>query len=428
MMVAGRRLRPGIVEAYVGREYLLSFAVSFAFFFVVFFVNQLLLMAEDILSKRAPLRDVLLLLVFATPSVIAMSVPFASLVGALMAAGRLAADSELLVFQASGIRTSRVFLPFVVMGAFLSVASFAVNDVFLPYGTLEFGKLYRKMLVSAPALELQPWSSRHYKDITVVTGDVSGSTVSDILIFDRTEQRQERVISARKAVIEARQESSEIVLKLSGVWTQTLKDGETGRFEYSSCDTMEYRIRLTEGNPLGGGIGPREMSSTDLGRSISSQASDWQGRYLIMLRDGERARVALAEAYNRGVATAAAWEGARAGLSPLLAGFEAKALARPERRNLDIYILEYWKKFSIPAGAMIFVVLSFPLGARSKRSGRSVGFGLGLLIAVIYWAMLIGGQTLGSRLGFSPFWSMWLPDAVVLAAGALTWLFARRQA
>lgn len=423
----GPRLRPGILEAYVGREYLLSFAVSFAFFFIVFFVNQLLLMAEDILSKRAPLREVLLLLLFATPSVIAMSVPFASLVGALMAAGRLASDSELLVFQASGVRTGRIFLPFVVLGGLLSLASFAVNDIFLPLGTLEFGKLYRKMLVSAPALELQPWSSRHYKDITVVTGAVFGSSVSDILIFDKTDQRQERVISAKSALIESRQDSSELILKLAGVWTQTLKDGETGRFEYSSCDTMEYRISLSEGGGFGSSIGPREMSSTDLGRSIEGQSRDWAERERVLRRDTERARVGLTRAYARGVAEAPAWEGASAGLGPLLASFDSKSRARPDRRNLDIYILEFWKKFSIPAGAAVFVVLSFPVGARARRSGRSVGFGLGLLFAVVYWALLIGGQTMGARLGFSPFWSMWLPDLVVLAAGLLAWGLARRR-
>jgi len=423
----GRRLRLGKLEVYVGREYLLSFAVSFAFFFIVFFVNQLLLMAEDILSKRAPVKDVLLLLLFATPSVIAMSVPFASLVGALMAVGRLAADSELLVFQASGIRTARIFLPFVVLGIALSVASFAVNDIFLPLGTLEFGKLYRKMLVSAPALELQPWSSRHYKDITVVTGDVSGSTVSDILIFDKSEQRQERVISAKMAVIESGQNSSELVLKLHDVWTQTLKDDEKERFEYSSCDTMEYRITLNDGDALVSGIGPREMSSTDLGRSIAAQSTDWRSKDLLMLRDAETARWSLSEKYSRGIASSLAWEGATSGIPGLLSTFETKFAARPERRNLDIYVLEFWKKFSIPAGAAFFVILSFPIGARARRSGRSVGFGLGLLIAVLYWALLIGGQTLGSRLGFSPFWSMWLPDVVVLASGVLAWFFARRR-
>ena len=93
-------------------EFLFGFVVCFFFFFAVFFVNQILLMAEDILSKRAPLKDVILLLIYAMPSVIAMSFPFASLVGALMAAGRLSSDNEMLAAMAAGIAPRRIFVPF----------------------------------------------------------------------------------------------------------------------------------------------------------------------------------------------------------------------------------------------------------------------------------------------------------------------------
>jgi lipopolysaccharide export system permease protein len=51
-----------------------------------------------------------------------------------------------------------------------------------------------------------------------------------------------------------------------------------------------------------------------------------------------------------------------------------------------------------------------------------MGFGIGILIAVVYWALLIGGDALGRRLGWSPFWSMWLPNALVLAFGVALWM------
>jgi lipopolysaccharide export LptBFGC system permease protein LptF len=91
--------------------------------------------------------------------------------------------------------------------------------------------------------------------------------------------------------------------------------------------------------------------------------------------------------------------------------------SKPVRdRSLDIYRLEYHKKFSIPAGALCFVFLAFPLGARARKSGRAVGFGIGLIVAVGYWALLIGGQTMGLRAGFDPLLAMWAPNVLVLAA------------
>ena len=81
---------------YVGREFIFSFVVAFLFFFFIFFMNNILILAEEVLAKKVPLGDVLLLVVYMLPSVVSISFPFASLVGALMAVGRISSDNELL--------------------------------------------------------------------------------------------------------------------------------------------------------------------------------------------------------------------------------------------------------------------------------------------------------------------------------------------
>ena len=61
--------------SYVGREYLLSFTVAFLFFFFLFFLNQILVMAEEIFSKKVAFWDVLRLILYSLPVVIAFSFP-----------------------------------------------------------------------------------------------------------------------------------------------------------------------------------------------------------------------------------------------------------------------------------------------------------------------------------------------------------------
>jgi lipopolysaccharide export system permease protein len=96
-------------------------------------------------------------------------------------------------------------------------------------------------------------------------------------------------------------------------------------------------------------------------------------------------------------------------------------------RSLLIYRLEYYKKFSIPFGALSFVFLAVSLGLLAKKSGQTVGFIFGLLIAVMYWALLLGGQTMGMRLGYSPFWSMWVPNVLAITVGVIMGLFRIRR-
>jgi lipopolysaccharide export system permease protein len=415
------RSRYGVISRYVAREFFFGAIVCFFFFFSVFFVNQILLMAEDILSKKAPFKDVMLLLLYSLPSVIAMSFPFASLVGALMAAGRLSSDSEMLAIMAAGIPPRRVFVPFLALGLCFAVVSFAMNDYYLPRGSIEFGKLSRKLVATTPALELKPWSSRRYKKVTVVTGEMEGGTIKGLLIFDRTEEGSERVISAGKASLSVDEKHEDVVLSLDDVWQQTTKKDEKNRFEWARAANMEYRISTREQGSMGSSLGPRDMPSVDLARVIAEKSSALGVQRSKRDEDLSSARAALVRAYDSELAGSSAWANSAERLGPALDAVRNFGTSQPNDRTLQVYRLEYFKKFSIPSGAFFFVILAFPLGLLAKRSGKAMGFGVGILIAVVYWSFLIGGDALGRKLGWSPFWSMWMPNSLVLAFGIALW-------
>ena len=91
------------IARYVLAEFLFSFLVSFLFFFFIFFINQLLVMAEEIFSKKVPFWDVLLFVLYSLPAILALSFPFGALLGALMAVGRFSSDNELLAMRACGL-------------------------------------------------------------------------------------------------------------------------------------------------------------------------------------------------------------------------------------------------------------------------------------------------------------------------------------
>jgi len=52
---------------------------------------------------------------------------------------------------------------------------------------------------------------------------------------------------------------------------------------------------------------------------------------------------------------------------------------------------------------------------------------LGIIICVIYWAMMILGQTFSVRNGMNGIISMWLPDALVFAAGLAAYAGLKRK-
>ncbi len=98
---------------------------------------------------------------------------------------------------------------------------------------------------------------------------------------------------------------------------------------------------------------------------------------------------------------------------------QQKRLQNEDPRLLNIYQMELHKKFSIPFGAFFFVLLAFAISSAGKVHNQSGGFILGLHIAVGYWALFMGGQTLALRLDWNGSLAMWFPNIMLLAAAIL---------
>ncbi|TFG65018.1 MAG: YjgP/YjgQ family permease [Spirochaetales bacterium] len=407
---------------YVAKEFTLSFAVSFSFFFFIFFVNQLPLLAEDILSKHVPFSDVLLLIVYSLPLILSLSIPFGALVGALMAVGRFSSDNEVLAFRACGVPDRKLFLPLLILGIAFSLVSFVLNDYFLPRGTLNLGKLYRNLIYRNPEIELESYSIKRYQNSIIVTGNVKGNTINRLLIFDKTPEQYDRIITASYAsLVENKEQEGVISLKLENVFSHTLDPKKRNQFEYLVSGGMLYNILLKDivfsiRNP-----GPSEMTSYDVYLAIQKKQKDLNSQIQKNReRIGTLSRNLSAE--YRGLTDTL--ELKHYSLDSFLAGIKktyGEIRAAKEKkitdRSLDMYKLEFYKKFAVPFSCFFFIIFAYPVGLFTRRSGRSVGFGIGVLVATFYWGMLFAGQTMGIRLSFPAFPSMWIPNAVILLLG-----------
>ncbi|GHU51259.1 membrane protein [Spirochaetia bacterium] len=422
--IESRRSISGTIFRAVIRETLFSFLVAFLFFFFIFFVNQLLLMAQEILAKRVPVIQVALLVLYSLPSIVAMAAPFASLVGTLMTIGRMTSDNEVLVLLSSGLSYRNILIPAFIVGLFISTVSFIANDVLLPAGTVEFSKLYRRILISTPALELEANSVKRFKETVIVTGAVDGTSIDNVLILDRTGAGERRIIMAANAELQDSGREG-LSLSLSGAFVQSSKEIARQDYDYASSESLRYWVPQEDMMQAVSSIGPREMSSMDVYTAIlekedlaQEQSDEYYNAALVkglelehILRNGPRDSAWLRR-------------------ENLLAAFlhdKETAKAVKSDRTLLVYRLEFFKKFSIPTGAFSFVFLAVPLGLLAKKSGQTVGFIFGLIIAVIYWALLLGGQTLGMRLGYSPFWTMWLPNVLAIGIGLILCIIRLRK-
>ena len=418
--------RSGLLTRYVAREFLFAVLVSFLFFFSIFFINVLLVTATDIMAKQVPLGDVSLLVLYSLPQIIHLAFPFATLLGALMALGRLRADRELIALQASGIRLLAGMAPVMLLGGVFSGLSFATNDVLLPAGTIEFNRIYRRILYSNPALELDPNTVKHFKDSAIVTGDASGDVLRDVTIIDRDESGRPRVITAEQVRLrESGEQAGVISLQLGNVFTHLI-GADPGDFEYVRAAAMEYHIVLPEIVETLVEIGPAAQSSADVWRAIAVQRAQQS------LREAESAH-ALLLAIG---AVAARMADTPATARPTLLQRERERLSAEHRRlivasaqepdrGLRNHLFEFHKKLAVPAACLVFTLFALPAGFLAPRSGRAYGLLVGMVMAALYWSLLVFAHNDGLRHQVTPALAIWAPNLVVLALSGVLYVLWR---
>jgi lipopolysaccharide export system permease protein len=399
---------------YIFSEMLFAFFVAFLFFFFIFFVNQILLMAQQMLEKKVPLEQVAVLLVYSVPSIIATSMPFAALLCTVMTVGRMSAENEVLVILTSGLSYKNIYIPVFLTGALVSLVSFGVNDIFLPMGYIEFGKLYRKIVISTPALEIESNSVKKFKDTVLITGNVSDNKIEDMLILDKTDEGERRLIMAKSAEFIDDGQSG-INLDLTNAFVHASKETERKDYDYASSSLLSYRIQQQDIMQDERRVSAREMSSRDVYYWIKNREAAIDTNY--SERSSQTLESALAlEGTLRNGPSGRGWN-QRGNQLTLLTERKTDAARIKNDPQLALFRLEFYKKFSMPMGALSLVFLALPIGLAAKKRGQVMGLILDMVISVIYWAIFLIGQNMGIKLGYSPFLTMWLADILAVTIG-----------
>lgn len=359
------------IFVYVFKELLLYFIGSFLFLFFIFFVNQILLMAEEILSKKAPTKDVLLLLFYSLPFIIAITAPYAALIGTLMCLGRFSADHEFISMNALGISTSFILIPVFALGVFVSVGSFITNDILIPRGTIKFNEVLYNIASSTPALELESYSVKRNENSIVVSGLIKDNSIHDLLIIDSSQRGAKRFLSSSKTDVKKSNDRSIIMqLEMLNPRLLNLDLNNRSKFDVVYGESITYNVLAKDVAPkFISSSGPDKMTSYDLIKDIKQK----------------------------------------------------KEAGDTSPRLLNIYIMELHRKFSVPFGAFFFVLLAFAISRAGKTYDQSTGFIVGLLISVAYWAFLIGGQMLclESGLNINGALVMWFPNVLLVICTAV---------
>jgi len=97
--------------------------------------------------------------------------------------------------------------------------------------------------------------------------------------------------------------------------------------------------------------------------------------------------------------------------SPELAQF-IKLSKKRGVKNLNAYLVEFYKRTSLPLASYILTIIAVALAHKKRRGGMGLNLALGITIMFIYVFFLKVGEVLGGVAGANSLVNVWMPNIV----------------
>lgn len=344
-----------ILDRYIIKEIIPNILIGLLVFTFVMLMNQILLLAETLITRDVPFVNIFLIIYYSLPALLVLTIPMSVLLGVLLGLGRLSSDSELTVMRASGISLYRLLAPIMVLAFVCWLICNYLIHVAVPWGNYQFERFMYRIITTNATSELKPRVFYNkFPGRTLYIQDIPSKeqTWKGVFIFDESQPEKPKLILAKEGVVDSHPAKNELQVELKeGSWHEV---DPTKPQDYTSVYFLQNSFPLPIPGKISGGDipkGDRDQTVTELRKSIAENKS--------------------------------------------------------KKLPYNYLEVEIQKKYAIPAACIVFALLATALGVSSKKGGRSSAYAVSIGIILVYYVFLIGGERLGDAGTVQPWFAAW---------------------
>ena len=352
------------------------FAIS-AFTVISLSVGVMFDLIRKIVEFGLPLFLAIKVLFFSLPSFLVLSFPMAVLLSTLLAYGKLSANSELLALKSLGIKTSRIIAPAIAVSILMTGLTFYFNDNLVPASnklaestlragigssfSSEEGK--DNIMFSRYGSRIESSTNKPTRINTFLTHIFYASwfennIMQGVTVLDFSRQDIQQILKAKSAVFD--KENSSWIFS-DGSIVSVDQGGQTTNIQFE-----KYRYPFVEG-PLDLARVPKDATEMSLKQALEAER--------IYKETGNLKEI----------------------------------------RRIQVRIQE---KFTLPFACLVFGLIGSSLGSKSNlRSSKSQGFGLSVILILVYYVMSFVFSSFGVKGVLSPIIATWLPVLISMGGG-----------
>jgi LPS export ABC transporter permease LptF/LPS export ABC transporter permease LptG len=331
-------------------------------------LTQNLLELSDLFVNRGLSGATVSLIAFyqAIPTATLM-LPFAVLMGCLVALGRMGADLEILALEASGVTAARLVWPFVAFASAMTLLSAGLSLSGAPWSSRSLDRVFVEISLEKPWSQIQQGIVTRFGDWRLEAREVNarGDRLKGILLWLPDVGQ---TVFARTGRIDTRDD---------GVTQISLQDGRVA---------------------LSAKAGPKTITFDELTTHLPESGE-------ILRTDKDKL----------------------SGLSLAELSESAKAHLSSSKREISRPTIELHRRFAMPLATLIFGVLAVPLFLVRTNFSRAAGGVLGLLCTISYYGLIQLGEGLAQREVIGVVAAVWLPNAILSLLAAVLIVRARRE-
>lgn len=345
-----------IINRYMLREFFFSLFLAVCVFSFVLLMGNIFKIIDLIINKGVGLILVLKFLANSFSLLLSFIIPMSMLTACLIFFGRLSSDHEIVAMKASGISFFKITQPFIVLGCLICLGLLLLNNSVIPQANYRNLNFIKEITIKKPqALLEERVFNESFKNFIVYVDRIRGSKLEGVYIQELRPQGTPRVITAQEGEFITDESKNILILRLGRGAIEEVYEKDLAK--YHRMDFATHFIQLSLADISEGYCEKRakDMTFTELVSKIK-------------------------EFKQMGVNT-----------SPLLT--------------------EYYERQAISFSTLPLILVGMSFVIKTKRGTRSFGFGISLVVFIIYYLFLMLGETLG-RKGISPGLSIWAPNII----------------
>ncbi|HEX8710748.1 MAG TPA: LPS export ABC transporter permease LptG [Terracidiphilus sp.] len=357
-------------------RYILGEIVSYALmgcalFTFILFMPELPRILEVVVRNTSTLSNVFQVFLFTLPNLFKVTIPMAVLVGILLGFSRLAADSEIVAMRASGLGIgyfTRVASIVAIAGMVLGLA----NALYLaPRANQAILQMQHALETSEASYEIQPHV--FYEDfrnwvlyVENVHPGTKAANWQNVFMANVSKPADPIITTAASATV-VTASTQELLMRLRDGAQHEMTPGRPDQYKITAFTSTEYGLQLSAQN------------SVQLGRLETS----------------------------------------------IYAMPMSVLLERIQGADSTRYLIELYNRFSYPFACLVLMLVGVPLGAASRRGGKSSGFVFALLLVSLYYFLSSLGSAFARQGKVPVFLGVWSANILFTAVGLfLLWQMA----